>query len=114
VENALYAEIDKIKNMPPSDIEVQKVKNQIEADFIMNQDSIFYRAMLLAQFEMIGDINLKEKYIKDIRAVTPEDVQQAAMKYLVEDQRTVGTLIPLKNNNKKVPADEPAAHHKGH
>jgi len=114
VENALYAEIDKIKNMPPSDIEVQKVKNQIEADFIMNQDSIFYRAMLLAQFEMIGDINLKEKYIKGIRAVTPEDVQQAANKYLVEDKRTVGTLIPLKNNNKKVPADEPAAHHKGH
>jgi len=99
VENALYAEIDKIKNEPPTDREVQKVKNQIEADFIMSQDSIYYQAMIIAEFEMIGDWRLKDRYIEGIRSVTPGDVQRVAKKYLIADKRTVGTLIPLKNKN---------------
>jgi zinc protease len=99
VENALYEEVEKIKKQPPTEREVRKVKNQIEADFIMNQDSIFFQAMILAQFELIGDWRLKDKYLEGIRRVTPEDVQLAAQKYLVEDKRTVGTLIPIKNQN---------------
>lgn len=102
VENALYAEIEKIKDTPPSETEVTKIKNQIEADFIMNQDSIFYRAMLIAQFELIGDQGLKDRYLKGIRKVTPLDVQMVAKKYLIEDKRTVGTLIPLKERNDKI------------
>ena len=101
VENALYAEIDKIKNEPPADREVQKAKNQIEADFIMSQDSIYYQAMLIAEFEMIGDWQLKDRYLDGIRAVTPGDVRRVAKEYLIEDKRTVGILIPLKNKNNK-------------
>ena len=97
VENSLYAEIDRIKKEPPSEREVQKAKNQTEADFIMSQDSIYYQAMIIAEFEMIGDWRLKDKYLDGIRSVTPGDVQRVATKYLVEDNRTVGTLIPLKN-----------------
>ncbi|MBI1810884.1 MAG: insulinase family protein, partial [Nitrospirae bacterium] len=41
VENALYAEIEKIKKELPSEREVQKAKNQIEASFVMGQDSIY-------------------------------------------------------------------------
>jgi zinc protease len=77
-------------------------KNQIEADFIMNQDSIFYQAMILAWFEMIGDWRIKDKYLEGIRKVTPEDVQRVAKKYIIEDKRTVGILIPVKNKNVKV------------
>jgi zinc protease len=97
VENALYAEIDKIKKEPPSEREVQKAINQTESDFIMSQDSIYYQAMLIAEFEMIGDWRLKDRYLDGIRSVTPGDVQRVAKKYLDEDKRTVGTLIPLKN-----------------
>jgi zinc protease len=101
VENALYAEIDRIKKEPPSEREVLKAKNQIEADFIMSQDSIYYQAMLIAEFEMIGDWRLKDTYLDGIRAVTPEDLQRVAKKYLIEDKRTVGTLIPLKNTDSR-------------
>jgi zinc protease len=99
VETALYEELDKIKQEPPTESEIQKAKNQIEADFIMSQDSIFYQAMVLAQFELIGDWRLKDAYIEGIRKVTPEDVQRVAQKYLVADQRTVGILIPIKNSS---------------
>lgn len=108
VEDALYEEIEKIKKEPPAEREVQKAKNQIEADFIMNQDSLFYRVMLIAEFELIGGRDLKETYLKGIRKVTPEDVRRVARKYLVEDKRTVGTLIPIKND-KEVKVDAPGA-----
>jgi zinc protease len=97
VERALYVEIDKLKSEPVADEELQKAKNQIEASFIMGQDSIFYQAMLLGQFETVADWNLLQKYVAGIRAVTREDVMRVAKEYFNEDNRTVGILVPLKN-----------------
>jgi zinc protease len=99
VENALYAEIEKIKKEPPSEKETQKAKNQIEASFIMEQDSIYSEAMKFGIFEMLGDWRLIDRYLEGIKKVTPEDVVKVAKKYLEEDNRTVGILIPTKNKN---------------
>ena len=96
VEKAMYSEIEKLKSEPITDEELQKAKNQIEAGFIMGQDSIFYRAMLLGQFETVANWKLLETYVENIRAVTKEDVMRVAKEYFIEDNRTVGILIPLK------------------
>lgn len=96
VEKALYEEVEKIKNAPPLEKEVQKVKNIVEAEFIIDQDSISSQARLMGLCEMIGDWRLKERYVEGIRRVTPEDVQRVARKYLIEDKRNVGILIPAK------------------
>lgn len=98
LEEALYVEVAKITEEPPTEREVQKVKNQIEADFIMQQDSIFSRAVLLGRFEMIGDWRLMNTYLDGIRDVQPSDVQRVAAKYLVADNRTVGILIPVEED----------------
>ena len=92
----MYTEIEKLKSEPITDEELQKAKNQIEASFIMGQDSIFYRAMLLGQFETVANWKLLETYVENIRAVTKEDVMRVAKEYFIEDNRTVGILIPLK------------------
>jgi len=96
VEKALYAEIDRIKNEPVTDNELQKVKNQIEAGFIMGQDSIFYQAMLLGQNETVASWKVLETYVDRIRAVTKADIQRVAKEYFSEDNRTVGILVPIK------------------
>jgi zinc protease len=96
VENAIYAEIEKIKKDPPLEREVQKAKNQIESFFIMEQDSIYMQAMKYGLFEMLGGWRLIDRYLEGIRKVTPEDVVRVARKYLTEDNRTVGILIPTK------------------
>ncbi|MDI6744416.1 MAG: pitrilysin family protein [Thermodesulfovibrionales bacterium] len=96
VENALYAEIEKIKKELPSEREVQKAKNQIEASFVMGQDSIYNQAQIAGMFEMLGIWKLKEDYMENIKKVKPEDISMAAKKYLHEDNRTVGILIPIK------------------
>ncbi|HEB74997.1 MAG TPA: insulinase family protein [Nitrospirae bacterium] len=94
LEKALYEEIDRLKETAPSEREVQKAKNQMEAAFIMGQDSISFQARVLGVFEMLGDWRLKDRYIEAIRGVTPEDVQRVARKYFTRENRTVGILIP--------------------
>lgn len=96
VEDALCTEIEKIKNRPPSEQEVQKARNQIEASFIMEQDSIYLEAMKYGMFEILGDWRLIDRYLEGIRKVTPEDVTTVVKKYLRKDNRTVGILIPTK------------------
>jgi len=96
VEDSLYVEIEKIKTKLPSEREIQKAKNQIESSFIMEQDSIYMQAMKYGMFEMLGGWRLIDRYLEGIRKVTPEDVVKVAKKYLKEDNRTVGILIPTK------------------
>ena len=94
LEQALYAEIERLKTELVSARELQKAKNQIEASFIFSQDSIFSLARQLASYEMVGDWRYWEAYLPGIRAVTREDIQRVTQKYFTKENRTVGVLIP--------------------
>ncbi len=95
-EQALYRELERIKQDPPSEAELQRAKNQLEAARVFGQDSIFRQAMLLGQAETVGaGWKFENSFIDRVRMVTPQDVQRAAQRYLVEDARTVGILLPL-------------------
>ncbi|MCL4456609.1 MAG: insulinase family protein [Nitrospirae bacterium] len=100
LEKALYEEIEKIKEAPPPEKEVQKAKNQIEASFVFAQDSSYSRALYTGMFAMLGDWRLMDRYLEGIRKVMPEDVQAAARKYLTDDNKTVGILVPVKMGEK--------------
>jgi zinc protease len=100
VERALLDEIEKIKNQPPSTHEVQRAKNQTEASFIMQQDSIYSQARTIGSFEMTVGWKFIDRYLEGIRKVTPEDVSRVARKYLVEEGKTTGILIPLSKGEK--------------
>ncbi len=96
VEQALLAEIEKIAQEPPSAVEVQKAKNQIEASFIFARDSSYSEALYTGMFEVVGNWRLKDIYITGIRSVNPEDVRDVARRYLTKENRTTGFLIPQK------------------
>lgn len=96
LEKALYQEIERIKAEPVSDRELQKAKNQVEAAFLLGRDSNFFQAMQLGTTESTGaGVHYFETYLDNIRKVAKEDVQRVARRYLVEDTRTVGILLPL-------------------
>lgn len=96
VEAALQREIARLQNEPPSDQELQRAKNQIEASRTFEQDSNFRRAMLLGQAEMVGaGWRRVDQFVERIRAVTAKDIQRVARQYLTEDNRTLGILVPL-------------------
>lgn len=96
VEDALQSEISRLQAEPPSELELQRAKNQIEASRIFEQDSNFRRAMLLGQSESIGaGWKWLDEFLDHMKAVTAKDIQRVAKEYLVPDNRTVGILIPL-------------------
>lgn len=93
-ERALFKEIDNLKKNPPSEYEIEKAKNQIEADFIFSQESIKDQAEILGEAEFLYGYEQLQRYIKEIRAVTKEDIQRMAQKYFVKENRTIGWLLP--------------------
>lgn len=96
VEDALHREIQRLQNEPPSEQELQRAKNQVEASRIFEQDSNFRHAMLLGQLETVGaGWRRLDQYVERIHAVTAKDIQRVARLYLTQDNRTVGILVPL-------------------
>jgi zinc protease len=95
LEKAMDQEIERFQKEPVGTTELQKAKNQLEASFIFGQDSLFYQAMVMAQYEIVGNWKMVDDYIPSIRKVTPEDIQRVAKKYLHPGNRTVGILIPV-------------------
>jgi zinc protease len=95
VERAIYKEFERIQQTPPTEEELQRAKNQVEADYVFGQDSMFRQAMLLGQAETVGvGWHHIDKFLEQIRNVTAQDVQRVAKHYLVPESRTVGILIP--------------------
>lgn len=96
VEKALTDEIRLIASKPPTTEELRKAINQAEAGFIFARDSSYSEALYTGMFEMAGGWRLKDKYLEGIRNVTAEQVSAAARRYLTEENRTTGYLIPKK------------------
>jgi zinc protease len=96
IEEAIQREIVRLQNEPPSELELQRAKNQVEAARIFEQDSNFRHAMLLGQAESVGaGWRRVAQFVERIRAVTAKDIQRVAKQYLTQDNRTIGILIPL-------------------
>jgi len=69
--------------------EIERIKTEL-----VSADSIFSLARQLASYEIVAGWRYWEAYLPGIRAVTREDVQRVAQKYLTREKRTVGVLIP--------------------
>lgn len=94
LEAALLAEVEKLKTEPISDEELQRAKNQIEAYFTFNKDSVSDQAEQIGFFEIVSTWKLMDEYVPNVRAVTKEDVQRVAHKYFTDLNRTVAKFIP--------------------
>ena len=95
LETALRAQVKKLQDEQVSQAELDRVKAQIRAEKVYEQDSIFYQGMQIGILETIG-LSWKEadKYLPGIEAVTAEQVQAVAKKYLVDERLTVAQLVP--------------------
>ena len=94
LEKELLAQLERLKTEPVTDEELQRAKNQIEAAFVFQEDSIHRRASLLARFEVIGGYAQKDQFLAKIRAVTAADLVRVAGSWFPEDRKNVGILLP--------------------
>ncbi|MCF6256241.1 MAG: insulinase family protein [Gammaproteobacteria bacterium] len=95
VENAIHAQITKIKTERVSQAELDRIKAQVVASKVYEKDSLFYQAMQMGTLATVGlDWQLMDQFVERLRAVTPEQVQAVAKKYLIDDYLTVAVLDP--------------------
>ncbi len=88
VERALRAEIETLGREPVSEWEMQKARNQIEADFVRGCESAQNLASLIGTYEALDRWEYLNNYIPKIRAVTAEDVMRVVNTYLKEENCT--------------------------
>jgi zinc protease len=100
LEFALREEVDTIKTQLPDEKELDRVKAQVVAAQVYQQDSTFYQAMEVGMLDTVGlPWQIKDDYVKNILAVTAQQVQQVANKYLTDERLTVAVLDPLPIEN---------------
>jgi len=94
IERAIYDELELLKTTPVTVRELEKAKNQLEASFVFDQESIFSLGRKLAEYETAIDWTAIGAYVPSIRSVSAQEIQRVASKYFTAQNRTVGTLVP--------------------
>jgi len=107
-EQALYAEVDKLKSAAVDDHELQKAKNQVISSYYRSLRSINRRANVIGRYQVLfGDYHKLANVEQEFNKVTAADIQRAAKEYFDVNNRTVATLIPDTAPEAK-DADKPA------
>ena len=97
IEAAMYAEVEKIKNGPIQEWELEKARNAARSAFVNGLRNSLQRAILLSRYAVFYDdpgvINTR---YERIASVTIEDVRRVARQYFVPENRTVVITTPAK------------------
>ena len=89
VEQALLAEIERLKTEPVPERELQKVKNQSLADSYRRLQSNFFLMLQLMIYDVWDDWRFLNTSTADFEAVTAEDIQRVANAYFTDTGRNV-------------------------
>jgi predicted Zn-dependent peptidase len=86
----ILGEIDRLQAQPPSEQELKGFQNYRAGVFILQNSS---RAGIIGQLEFVDLHHLPPDYLNDyvarVYAVTPQQVQEAAKKYIQDDKATI-------------------------
>ncbi len=111
LERAIWAQVDLIKTQGVTQAELDRVKASVIASDVYKRDSMFYQAMQMGQFETMGySWRLLDTYADKLKAITSEQVQAVAKKYLVPDRMTVVVLEPQPIDPNAKPVGQPHVH----
>ncbi len=95
VTDVLIAELDRLKNEPISEHELQRTKNQFARDYILGRESNQQKAQTLAHALVIhSDIKTADGEFDIFQNITTADVQRVARTYFRPENRLVLTLMP--------------------
>lgn len=95
LEQAMNTEFDKMKNEIISEEELQKLRNQVENDFVGGNEKMAGIAENLANYSVyFKDANLINTEIDRYMKVTREEIQKSAQHYLTKENRVVLYYLP--------------------
>ena len=83
--DAVWQELEMIKQNGVTATELAKVKNKVESSLNFSEINILNRAMSLAFFERLGDADMINHQMEKYAKVTEKDIQQLANKIFTEN-----------------------------
>ncbi len=93
VEQAVYSEIARLKD-DVSGEEIERVNNSIESQMVFSLASNKGLAGMLSYYQTVhGDWKYLISYPESVSRVDQADISKAVSRYLVKENRTVGTLV---------------------
>ena len=95
LEQAALADLDRLRSDGVGDIEFDRAKRQLRARLVFENDSVTNIAHQLGFFQTVSAVDLYTSLPARVGAVTTEEVTDAARKYLVPSNRTIGWFEPL-------------------
>lgn len=94
VEDAIWAEIDKVQRAGVTPAELEKAIKQTKAQFAYSSESVTYQAYWLGISEVIASTEWLDSWLEKLVAVTADDVQRVAQTYFARAKQTVGWYVP--------------------
>jgi len=96
VEDIVWAELTRLTEEPPTREELERAFHREEADFLRSLDGMTERAYHLGAYEILGDWELLNAYLPNLKAVTPDLLVIAARQIFTDTNRTIGWFEPTK------------------
>jgi len=98
IEKQINAEIERVKQTPPTADEIARALNQIESGAIFGLQTVQGKADALNRnATFFGKPDMFQEQLDKYRRVTPADIQRVANTYLTAN-RLVMSYVPRKNN----------------
>jgi zinc protease len=112
VSHLVDLELAELARTVPTEAEMAKIRNRMQAHFLLGLQSNFARAELLAELELYrGDADLIRLELGRYLSVTAEDIRRVVHKYLVPSSRVTVEVKPAPVA--KTPASPKDAHPAG-
>jgi zinc protease len=94
-EKIFYAELDRMKNEPATDVEMQKVRMMVRRSDVEQLEGTLGRARSLGENAVYyNDPNVINSSSDMVNKVTKADMQRVAQTYLTQNNRTVVITLP--------------------
>ncbi|MGI3128800.1 M16 family metallopeptidase [Halopseudomonas pachastrellae] len=96
LEEAIWQQIEELKQTPPSTEELSRVQAQVVAGLVYAQDSIMAQANRIGELEVVGlSWQLVDEDTAALQAIIPEQISEVARKYLTRERYTRSYNLPL-------------------
>jgi zinc protease len=103
---AALTEIELLKRQELDEADLARAAAQLEIEYWKRLDSVTGRAETLAHFESLGDWKGRDRYLSELKKVSPSDVKRVANKYLRLENCALLEYLPAAGGEPRNPTAE--------
>lgn len=95
----IIEELRRLMDKPPSEDEMQKVRNIIETNYFADKEDVLGQAYNLAYYESLGDYKLSKDYLLKAISVSPTEISDAVRRYFTLNNLTLLEYVSSKSRS---------------